>query len=66
MYAYRLETLKEITALKPSRLERAESLEQLRWLEHAYKIRVAITEDEALSVDTPEDLEKLNGMQIED
>lgn len=66
MYAYRLKTLKEITALSHSRLERAESLEQLRWIEHGYKIRVAITEDEALSVDTPEDLEKLNGMQLED
>ncbi len=66
MYAYRYETLKEITALKPSRLERAESLEQLRWIENGYRIRTAITEEEALSVDTPEDLEKLEQMNLED
>jgi 3-deoxy-manno-octulosonate cytidylyltransferase (CMP-KDO synthetase) len=66
MYAYRAETLKEITSLKPSRLERAESLEQLRWIENGYRIRTAITEEEALSVDTPEDLVKLNEMKIED
>ena len=66
MYAYRYPILKEICELKPSRLERAESLEQLRWIENGYCIRTAITEDEALSVDTPEDLEKLNQMNIED
>lgn len=66
MYAYRAATLKEITTLKPSRLERAESLEQLRWIENGYRIRIAITEDEALSVDTPEDLDRLNQMKMED
>lgn len=59
MYAYRTETLKELCALKPSRLERAEGLEQLRWIEKGYKVKTAITEEEAQSVDTPEDLEKL-------
>lgn len=59
MYAYRKETLSEICQLKPSRLERAEGLEQLRWLESGYRIKTAITEEEALSVDSPEDLEKL-------
>ncbi|MEQ8910486.1 MAG: 3-deoxy-manno-octulosonate cytidylyltransferase [Vicingaceae bacterium] len=59
MYAYRAATLKELCALKPSRLERAEGLEQLRWIESGYKIKTAITEEEALSVDSPEDLEKL-------
>ena len=59
MYAYRTNTLKEICKLKPSRLERAEGLEQLRWLEHGYKIKTAISDEEAQSVDTPEDLEKL-------
>lgn len=59
MYAYRLETLKEICNLKPSRLEKAESLEQLRWIESGFRIKTAITEEEAFSIDTPEDLEEL-------
>ncbi|MBL4709476.1 MAG: 3-deoxy-manno-octulosonate cytidylyltransferase [Flavobacteriales bacterium] len=59
MYAYRLETLKEICQLTPSRLEKAESLEQLRWIESGYRIKTAITEEEAFSIDTPEDLEVL-------
>lgn len=58
MYAYRTHTLREICALKPSRLERAEGLEQLRWIESGYKIKTAITDEEALSVDSPEDLEQ--------
>lgn len=58
MYAYRTETLAELCALKPSRLERAEGLEQLRWIENGYKIKTAITDEEALSVDSPEDLEQ--------
>lgn len=58
MYAYRTHTLREICALKPSRLERAEGLEQLRWIESGYKIKTAITDEEALSVDIPEDLEQ--------
>ncbi|MEQ8624923.1 MAG: 3-deoxy-manno-octulosonate cytidylyltransferase [Vicingaceae bacterium] len=59
MYAYRSDILKEITELKPSRLERAEGLEQLRWIESGYRIKTAITDEEAFSVDTPEDLVKL-------
>jgi 3-deoxy-manno-octulosonate cytidylyltransferase (CMP-KDO synthetase) len=58
MYAYRTGTLKEICSLKPSRLERAEGLEQLRWIENGYKIKTAITDEEALSVDIPEDLDQ--------
>jgi len=60
MYAYRSDTLKEICKLHPSRLERAEGLEQLRWIESGYRIKTAITEEEATSIDSPEDLEKLN------
>ncbi len=59
IYAYRTDVLKAITALKPSNLEYAESLEQLRWIEHGYKIKVAITELESMGIDTPEDLENL-------
>ena len=59
MYAYRFETLKEICNLKPSRLEKAENLEQLRWIESGYRIKTAITEEEAFSIDTPDDLEEL-------
>jgi len=51
--------LQELTRLKPSSLEMAESLEQLRWIENGYKIRVAFTEHESISVDTPKDLEKI-------
>ena len=59
MYAYRFETLKEICNLKPSRLEKAENLEQLRWIESGYRVKTAITEEEAFSIDTPDDLEEL-------
>lgn len=60
MYAYRPQVLQEITALPQSILEKAESLEQLRWLENGYKIAVKITEHESIGIDTPEDLEKAN------
>jgi len=66
IYAYRTNVLKEITNLQPTSLEQAESLEQLRWLENGYVIRVEKTEYESISVDTPEDLEKLNQIDITD
>ena len=56
LYAYRVEVLKEITALPQSSLEVAESLEQLRWLENGYTIKAGITEVETIGIDTPEDL----------
>ena len=56
LYAYRAEVLKQITALSQSSLELAESLEQLRWLENGYKIKVGISEIETIGIDTPEDL----------
>lgn len=59
LYAYRSDILEKITRLKPSPLEMAESLEQLRWIENGYKIKVAFTEHESVSVDTPKDLEKI-------
>lgn len=60
MYAYRPGVLKEITELEQGRLEKAESLEQLRWLENGYKIAVSVTDHESLGIDTPEDLELAN------
>lgn len=58
LYAYRAETLKEITRLPQSPLELVESLEQLRWLENGYKIKAGITHEETVGIDTPEDLER--------
>lgn len=57
LYAYLATTLQEITRLPQSSLELAESLEQLRWLENGYKIKVGITEQETIGIDTPEDME---------
>ncbi len=59
MYAYRAEILEEITKLPPSSLEKAESLEQNRWLENGYVIRAAVSKYRNYSVDTPEDLEQI-------
>lgn len=58
LYAYRTDVLKEITSLPQSSLELAESLEQLRWLENGYTIKVGISEVETIGIDTPQDLEK--------
>lgn len=57
MYAYRADTLAEITRLPQSSLEIAESLEQLRWLQNGYRIRVGISDCPTIGIDTPEDLE---------
>ncbi len=59
MYAYRAEVLKAITRLSPSSLEEAESLEQLRWLENGYTIRVGFTNFVNRGIDTPADLEEI-------
>ena len=58
LYAYKADVLKEITALPQSGLEKAESLEQLRWLENGYVIKVGITDEETMGIDTPEDLNR--------
>ena len=60
MYAYRPEVLKEITELPQGELEKAESLEQLRWLENGYTIAVRLTTHESIGIDTKEDLLKAN------
>jgi len=60
IYGYRADVLQQITKLPVSSLEKAESLEQLRWIENGYRIKVSETELETYAVDTPEDLEKLS------
>lgn len=56
VYAYRREVLAEVTRLPQGLLEKAESLEQLRWLENGYRIRVGLTDVETVGIDTPDDL----------
>ena len=58
LYAYRRNVLREVTQLPQGVLEKAESLEQLRWLENGYKIRVGLTDVETVGIDTPADLER--------
>lgn len=58
LYAYRRNVLAEITKLPQSPLELAESLEQLRWLQNGYRIKVGLTDVETVGIDTPEDLER--------
>ena len=59
IYAYRCDILEKISKLPVSPLEKAESLEQLRWLENGFRIKLAITEHESVCIDTREDLEKV-------
>ncbi|MES2850735.1 MAG: 3-deoxy-manno-octulosonate cytidylyltransferase [Bacteroidota bacterium] len=59
MYAYRRDILQKITQLPVSALEKAESLEQLRWVENGFKIKCVVTKYESHCIDTPEDVEKV-------
>ena len=59
IYAYKCDVLKQVAALPQSGLELAESLEQLRWLENGYTVRMGVTEFESFSVDVPEDIVKI-------
>lgn len=59
IYAYRVDVLEAITKLEVSSLEKAESLEQLRWLENGYSIKAVITSDDSHGVDTPDDLDRV-------
>ena len=59
IYGYSATALEEITKLKPSALEQAEGLEQLRWIENGYTIKVKVTDIENIAIDIPEDLQKL-------
>ncbi|MBM3415206.1 MAG: 3-deoxy-manno-octulosonate cytidylyltransferase [Bacteroidetes bacterium] len=59
MYAYRRDILEKICQLPVSALEKAESLEQLRWLEHGFRIKCVETKHESHCIDSPEDVEKV-------
>ena len=59
VYAYRWDVLQKITLLKQSSLELAEKLEQNRWIQNGYKIKVCETDFQGLAVDTPEDLQRI-------
>jgi 3-deoxy-manno-octulosonate cytidylyltransferase (CMP-KDO synthetase) len=59
IYAYRSDVLRELTLLEQSPLEISESLEQLRWIENGYRIKVGYTDVETVGIDTPEDLDKV-------
>ena len=58
IYAYRKDVLRQVTQLPQSSLEIAESLEQLRWLQNGFKIKVGTTDVETAGIDTPQDLER--------
>lgn len=60
LYGFRRSALMKVARLRPTPLERAESLEQLRWLENGLRIAVGITTQETIGIDTPEDLLKLS------
>lgn len=59
LYAYRIDILDKITKLPLSPLEKAESLEQLRWLENGFKITCVITEEQSYSIDIPGDIDRV-------
>jgi 3-deoxy-manno-octulosonate cytidylyltransferase (CMP-KDO synthetase) len=59
LYAFRRDALIEFPTLPPGDLERLEQLEQLRWLENGYRIRIVETEYDAISVDVPADIERV-------
>ena len=59
LYAFRTSILPQIQSLPSSTLEESERLEQLRWLEAGLRIRVMLSEQESIGIDTPEDLKRL-------
>jgi 3-deoxy-manno-octulosonate cytidylyltransferase (CMP-KDO synthetase) len=65
IYAYRTDILEKISRLKEGILEKAESLEQLRWLENGYKIKTEVTDHGTVGIDTPEDLDRIIAEGIE-
>jgi 3-deoxy-manno-octulosonate cytidylyltransferase (CMP-KDO synthetase) len=59
IYAYRTDILEKLSNLLEGTLEKAESLEQLRWLENGYKIKTEVTDHGTVGIDTPEELERI-------
>ncbi len=59
IYGYRISILDKLVSLPAGKLEQAESLEQLRWLEHGFQIHISETTYEGISIDTPDDLKKI-------
>jgi 3-deoxy-manno-octulosonate cytidylyltransferase (CMP-KDO synthetase) len=59
LYAYRSKTLKDLVQLEATALEKAESLEQLRWMYHGFKVRIIETDIETQNIDVPEDVQKV-------
>ena len=66
LYGYRSNILEKICSMEESFLEKTEKLEQLRWLENGLKIRVAECNEPSFGIDTPQDLERINNMHIEE
>ena len=64
LYAYRMNVLHEICTMPQGQLEVAESLEQLRWLQAGYRIKVGYTQVETVGIDTPEDLRKAENLLV--
>ena len=64
IYAWRMKTLQDILKLQPTELEQLESLEQLRWVYHGYKIRTVETEIETPNIDVPEDVKKVMSLLL--
>ena len=62
IYAFRADVLGEVAQLQQTPLEKAEKLEQLRWLESGYKIGVGVTDIETVGIDTPEDLQRAESL----
>lgn len=65
IYGYRTSVLQQLVQLPENNLEKAESLEQLRWLANGFRIQTALTDAETISVDTPEDLAIANRYSAE-
>ena len=66
LYAYRRDVLRAVTLLPPSPLEQAESLEQLRWLQNGYRIKVGLTDEETIGIDTPDDLRRAEAFLLDE